>query len=69
MFGSGLPAVPSVGFTGTPPSIMNASVESMVFSLPQRNYIQAARAGLEAALLGLKDARETSCAGCLDGLH
>jgi len=58
MFGSGLPAVPSVGFTGTPPSIMNASVESMVFSLPQRNYIQAARAGLEAALLGLKDARE-----------
>jgi outer membrane protein TolC len=58
MFGSGLPAVPSVGFSGYPPSIANASMQSLVFSFSQRQYIQAARAGYNASLLSLKDARE-----------
>ncbi len=58
MFGSGLPAVPSIGFTGGVPSILNGTVQSMVFSLPQFNYIAAARAGLQAASLRLKDTRE-----------
>src|ERR1035437_6416134 len=58
MFGSGLPAVPSIGFTGGVPSILNGTVQSMVFRLPQFNYIQAARAGLQAASLRLKDTRE-----------
>jgi outer membrane protein TolC len=58
MFGSGLPAFPAVGFTGGVPSILNANVQSLVFSLPQRQYIQAAQAGLRAASLSLKDARE-----------
>ena len=57
-FGSGLPAFPAVGFTGGVPSILNASVQSLVFSLPQRQYMQAARAGFQAASLSLKDARE-----------
>jgi outer membrane protein TolC len=57
-FGSGLPAVPSVGFTGGVPSILNATAQSMVFSLPQHSYIAAARAGLQAASLRLKDTRE-----------
>lgn len=56
--GSGLPAFPAVGFTGGVPSILNATVQSMVFSLPQNQYIRAARAGIEAAKLSLKDARE-----------
>ena len=56
--GSGLPAVPSVGFMGGVPSILNGTVQSMVFSLPQHSYIRAARAGLQAASLRLKDTRE-----------
>ncbi len=57
-FGSGLPAFPAVGFTGGVPSILNATVQSMVFSLPQNEYIRAARSGLKAATLALKDAHE-----------
>jgi outer membrane protein TolC len=57
-FGSGLPAVPSVGFTGGVPSILNATAQSLVFSLPQKQYIAAARAGVQAAILRLKDTRE-----------
>jgi outer membrane protein TolC len=57
-FGSGLPAFPEVGFTGNLPSIWDATVQSMVFSMPQFRYIQAARRGLQAAQLNLKDARE-----------
>ena len=57
-FGSGLPAVPSIGFTGNPPSIFTATLQSMVISFPQKQYIEAARAGLRAASLSLKDARE-----------
>ncbi len=57
-FGSGLPAVPTVGFTGGVPSILNATAQSLVLSFPQRQYIAAARAGLKAATLNLDDARE-----------
>jgi len=57
-FSSGLPVFPETGFTGTPPSIWAASVSSLVFSIPQKRYIDAARQSLNAALSGLKDARE-----------
>jgi outer membrane protein TolC len=57
-FGSGLPAFPEVGFTGSLPSIWDSTAQSMVFSMPQLRYIQAARAGIKAAQLQLKDARE-----------
>jgi outer membrane protein TolC len=57
-FGSGLPAFPEVGFTGSLPTIWGSQVQSMVFSMPQIRYIQAARAGLHAAQLALKDAKE-----------
>lgn len=57
-FGSGLPAFPEVGFTGALPTVWGANVQSMVFSLPQIRYYQAARAGVQAAQLSLKEARE-----------
>ncbi len=57
-FGSGLPAFPEVGFTGSCPSIWDGTMQSMVFSMPQYRYIQAARAGVKAAQLALKDAQE-----------
>ncbi len=57
-FGSGLPAVPSVGFMGGIPSILNASAQSLVFSLPQKQYISAASAGVQATILRLKDTCE-----------
>lgn len=57
-FTSGLPAVPSIGFLGGLPSIFGGSMQALVFSPSQRSYIGAARAGLRAANLNLKDARE-----------
>ena len=57
-FTTGLPVFPEVGFTGEPPSIWTVSVSSMVFSIPQKHYIDAARRGLQAAQAALKDARE-----------
>jgi outer membrane protein TolC len=57
-FNSGLPAFPTVGFNGGVPSIWGASTQSLIFSLPQHSYIGAARAGLQAATLRLKDTRE-----------
>jgi outer membrane protein TolC len=57
-FGSGLPAVPSVGFTGGVPSILDVNVQSLVFSYPERHYIEGARSAVKAATLSLKDARE-----------
>jgi outer membrane protein TolC len=56
--GSGLPALPAVGFTGGVPSILNGNVQTMIFSLPQFQYIKAARAAVAASLLNLKSARE-----------
>jgi outer membrane protein TolC len=57
-FGSGLPAFPAVGFTGGVPSILNGNAQSLVFSLPQQQYIHAARAGVKAAALAHRDACE-----------
>ncbi len=57
-FGSGLPAFPEVGFTGALPTIWDANVQSLVFSIQQIRYVQAARAGIKAAQLSLKDAQE-----------
>jgi outer membrane protein TolC len=57
-FGSGLPAFPSVGFTGNLPTIWDASVTSTIFSMQQIRYIQAARVAVDAAQANLKDARE-----------
>jgi outer membrane protein TolC len=57
-FGFGLPVFPDVGFTGGVPSIFSGTVQSLVFSLPQNQYIHAARSGVTAATLRLKDARE-----------
>jgi outer membrane protein TolC len=37
---------------------MNVTIQSLVFSLPQRQYIRAGRNKLEAATLNLKDIRE-----------
>jgi outer membrane protein TolC len=49
---------PSIGFTFSQPSIASASMQSLFFSWPQRQYIKAARQGVEAATLALKDANE-----------
>ena len=56
--GTGIPALPEEGFTGSPPSVWSATIQSLVFSIPQKYYIQAARAGMNAAIARQKDARE-----------
>jgi len=48
----------SHGFPTGQPSIGSATMQSLVFSYSQRQYSKAARAGIEAANLRLKDARE-----------
>src|SRR3569623_853257 len=35
-FGTGLPVFPEIGFTGRPPSIWTATVQSLVNSVPQK---------------------------------
>ena len=57
-FSTGLPFLPSVGFTGSPSSVYSISVQSTVFGPSQLKYMRAARAGTQAASLSLKDARE-----------
>jgi outer membrane protein TolC len=57
-FSTGIPAFPEVGFTGQPPSLYSATVQSLVFSIPQKYYIHAANSGIQAATTRLKDARE-----------
>jgi outer membrane protein TolC len=49
---------PSIGFPVGQPSIASATMQSLAFSFPQRQYIEAARVGINAASLNLKDARE-----------
>jgi len=49
---------PSIGFTFSQPSIASASMQSLAYSKAQGKYIDAAKAGVEAAVLSLKDARE-----------
>lgn len=56
--GTGLPVFPEVGFTGSPPSLWNATAQSLVYSIPQKRYLDAARFGVQAANARLKDARE-----------
>jgi len=48
----------SHGFPTGQPSVGSATMQSLVFSYSQRQYLKAARAGLDAANLRLKDARE-----------
>lgn len=55
---SGLPTFPSVGFTGTPPSIWSASVQALVYGISQKHYLNSAGVALKAAKASLADARE-----------
>ena len=48
----------SHGFPTGQPSVGSATMQSLVLSYSQRQYTKAARAGLDAANLSLKDARE-----------
>ena len=48
----------SHGFPTGQPSVGSATMQSLVLSYPQRMYVNAARVGIEAANLSLKDARE-----------
>ena len=48
----------SHGFPTGQPSVGNATMQSLVLSYSQRQYTKAARAGLDAANLSLKEARE-----------
>jgi outer membrane protein TolC len=48
----------SHGFPTGQPSVGSASMQSLVLSYSQRQYVKAARAGIDAANLSLKDARE-----------
>ena len=48
----------SHGFPTGQPSVANATMQSLVFSYSQRQYVKAARAGIDAANKSLKDARE-----------
>lgn len=57
-FSTGIPTFPEVGFTGQPPSLWSATIQSLVYSIPQKHYIDAAGAGLHAAIAKLKDAQE-----------
>ena len=55
---TGIPAFPEVGFTGSPPTLWGATVQSLVYGIPQKNYISSAQSGLLAATFNLKDTRE-----------
>jgi len=57
-FGTGLPVFPEIGFTGQPPSVWTATVQSLVYSFPQKRYIDAANFGVQSAKARLKDTRE-----------
>lgn len=57
-FSTGIPAFPEEGFTGQPPSLYSFTVQSLVFSIPQKYYINAAHSGIQAATTRLKDAQE-----------
>jgi len=57
-FDTGLPVFPEVGYTGSPPSIWSATLQSLVYSIPQKRYIDASRLGVKAAEARLKDVQE-----------
>jgi outer membrane protein TolC len=48
----------SHGFPTGQPSVGSATMQSLVFSYSQRQYVRAARAGIDAATQRLKDAQE-----------
>ncbi len=48
----------SHGFPTGQPSVASATLQSLVYSAPQHQYGRAAKAGLDAANLNLKDAKE-----------
>jgi outer membrane protein TolC len=47
----------SYGYPLGQPSVVNATLQSVLLSWSQRDYIRAARSGLDAAVLNLNDAR------------
>ena len=49
---------PSIGFPSAQPSVANASLQSLAFSVQQGQYIRAAQLGVQATTFSLKDARE-----------
>jgi outer membrane protein TolC len=55
---TGIPAFPEVGFTGSPPTLWGATVQSLVYGIPQKNYLSSAQSGVRAATFALRDARE-----------
>lgn len=55
---TGLPVFPETGFTGSPPSVFTANVQSLIWGPPQKRYIDAAHLGVKAATARLNDARE-----------
>jgi outer membrane protein TolC len=55
---TGIPAFPEVGYTGSPPTLWGATVQSLVYGVTQRNYIKSAQSGVEGANFAVKDARE-----------
>ena len=57
-FSTGIPVFPEVGFTGEPPSIFSTTVQTLIFGIPQKRFIDAARLALQAATSKLIDARE-----------
>ena len=60
----------SHGYPTGQPSVGNATMQSLVFSYSaSANTSKAARAGVEAANLSLKDAREQVALGCIERVH
>jgi len=57
-FSTGIPVFPEVGFTGEPPSIFSTTVQTLIFGIPQKRFIDAARLALQAATSRLIDTRE-----------
>lgn len=47
------------GYLPNPPTFFEVTAGSLVYSASQRDYIQSARSGLDAAQFALEDARET----------
>ena len=59
----------SHGFPTGQPSVGSASMQSLVLSFSQRQYVKAARAGVEAANLSLKDAKEQVALDASSDIH
>jgi outer membrane protein TolC len=57
-FSSGLPAFKTIGFMPGVPATFSGTIQAQAFSLSQNQYIGAARSGIKAASLNLKDSLE-----------